>query len=223
MSYRSEFVLTGTMPLLMHHDNIEGSDEVKAWQKNPENKDKSIAGDDRSPAWTWQTYLYENGEHVTMPSDNVSSTLLVAGLQIPPWWETKKKSVKELTQSAIIIEAEHLTFEYGPDHQQLRMSDIRKMRDLAFSEQAKACERLGFRLFAKRAGVNGKKHVRVRPRFEQWRVRGTLRVISENLPLDKLELLFEYAGRSGLCDWRPSSPKRPGPYGMFDAVLKKVA
>ena len=35
--------------------------------------------------------------------------------------------------------------------------------------------------------------------------------------------MFYMAGRmAGLMDWRPSSPKSPGSYGMYTAKLKKL-
>lgn len=216
--YRVEFTLTGDMPLLMHRDNIEGGDLLKAWREDPANKNQSVPGDDRSPGWTWQTYLYNDGSHVTMPQENVMSALLVGGTQVIL---KRQKTYKELSQSAILMATENLRFEYG-DGKQLAMSKIDAMRDLPFAKQFEECEKLGFRLFCKRAKIGTSKHVRVRPRFDSWAVSGELDVISNDLPFDKLELIFRFAGRAGLCDWRPSSPKRPGPYGMFTANLKQV-
>lgn len=218
MSYKAEFVLTGTMPLLMHWDNIEGGDTLKEWRQDPKNKNQSVAGDDRSPAWTWHTYCYNDGEYVTMPQDNVMAALMSGGTQIIL---KKQKTYKELSQSGILIATEHLRFEYG-DGQQLSVAQLAAMRDMAFKQQSEECQRLGFRLFCKRAGVNKSKHVRVRPRFDKWQVSGALHVVTDDMPFDVLESIFNYAGRAGLCDWRPSSPKRPGPYGMFEAKLKKL-
>lgn len=222
MGYRVAFELQGEMPLLMHWDNIEGADELKEWRSNPKNKNLSVPGDDRSPAFTWTTYLYTDGEYVTMPSDNVMAAVLAGAMQVPPWWKTKKQSCKELSQTAILMPAEHLEFEFG-DGLQLNMSQVDALKELPFGQQVKEVEKLGFRLFCKRAKVGQSKHVRVRPRFDTWRVRGELLVVSDELPLDKLQMIFDYAGRAGLCDWRPSSPKRPGPYGMFVTKLKQLA
>jgi hypothetical protein len=216
--YQANFELNGTMPLLMHWDNIEGGDVLKEWRQDTANKNQSVPGDDRSPAWTWHTYLYNDGEHVTIPQDNVMAALMAGGTQVTL---KKQKTFKELSQSAILISTEHLKFEYG-DGRQLSLKQVEAMRDLPFAKQADECRKLGFRLFCKRAKVGTAKHVRVRPRFEKWRVSGELTVISADLPFDKLELIFGYAGRAGLCDWRPNSPKRPGPYGMFEAKLKQV-
>jgi len=59
-----QVTLKGLTPLLMHSDNLAFSERVTAWQKAPENKANSKAGDDRSPAWTWIGYLYHDGKHV---------------------------------------------------------------------------------------------------------------------------------------------------------------
>jgi hypothetical protein len=218
MTYRVRFELIGEMPLLMHWDNIEGGDILKEWRQDPKNKNQSVPGDDRSPAWTWHTYCYNDGEFITIPQDNVMSALMSGGSQVIL---KRQKTYKELSQSGILITAEHLPFEYG-DGQRLSVAQLEAMRDLPFQKQAEECQRLGFRLFCKRAKIGNSKHVRVRPRFDQWKVSGELQVVSDDLPFDKLELIFNYAGRAGLCDWRPSSPKRPGPYGMFTAKLKQV-
>lgn len=202
----------------MHRDNIEGGDVLKEWRQDTANKNQSVPGDDRSPAWTWHTYLYHDGEHVTIPQDNVMAALMAGGTQVTL---KKQKTFKELSQSAILIGTEHLRFEYA-DGRQLSFKQVEAMRDLPFVKQVDECRKLGFRLFCKRAKVGTAKHVRVRPRFDKWRVSGELQVDSADLPFDKLELIFWYAGRAGLCDWRPNSPKRPGPYGMFESKLKKI-
>lgn len=221
MSYRVQFELVGEMPLLMHWDNIDGCDLLKEWRQDPANKNQSVAGDDRSPAWTWHTYCYTDGANVVIPQDNVLASLLYGGMQVPPWWKTKKQNVKELTQSGIVAASEFFRFEYGKG-KQLTVAQLDAMRDMPFAKQAERCQDLGFRLFVKRAGVGQAKHVRVRPRFDTWKVTGELDVIADDFPIEKLELVFHYAGRGGLCDWRPSSPKRPGPYGMYRASVKAI-
>lgn len=218
MGYRAAFELVGTMPLLMHFDNIEGGDLLKEWRQDTKNKNQSVPGDDRSPAWTWQTYLYTDGEFVTMPADNIMGALMYGGSQLIL---KKQKTFKELSQSAILIDKEHCDFIYA-GNRRLSMVDVINMREKPFSKQAELCQSLGFRLFYKRAKIGNAKHVRIRPRFEQWTVRGELEVTSNDLTFEKLESIFGYAGKAGLCDWRPNSPKRPGPYGMFQASLKLV-
>lgn len=218
MMKRFQFTLTGFMPLLMHADNIEGSDELQEWRKQPANKGVSVAGDDRSPAWTWQTYCYHDGQHITMPAENVMVALRQAGAQMIL---KKMKTFKEVTQSGLLISTE--ACEFRNDGKQIKWADILAMRGKTFAEQSAACKKLGFELFVKRARVGNSKHVRVRPKFAaaKWSVSGEIQVLKPEITGDILKQLFDLAGKAGLCDWRPSG-KTPGPYGQADAVVKEI-
>lgn len=215
--YRAQFVLHGQNALLMHWDNLFGDDELREWLADPENRGKSTPGDDRTPPWSWMRYLYNDGKVVAMPTDNVMSSLMYGGSRIIL---KKSKTYKELSQSAIMIPTEFLRFGCGPDDHEISMKDVLSIRDLSFVKQCEACQQLGFRLFAKRATVGRSKHVRVRPRFDTWTIGGELTVVNDDLSFEVLEKIFNYSGMGGLCDWRPSSPKRPGAYGMYTAKLK---
>jgi hypothetical protein len=208
------FTLKGIMPLIMHQDDVEASDTLSEWRKDPANKNRSVPGDDRSPAWTWQTYLYSDGEYVTMPSANLMVAIRQAGVQLIL---KKQKTFKEISQSGLLIPSEYLRFSIG--EQQLSLKKIHAMREHSFAEQAAGVRPLGFRLFVKRANIGKNKHVRVRPRFDSWNIRGQIRVLVPEITLEILEKLFNLAGRVGLADWRPGC-KTPGPYGMFEASLK---
>lgn len=211
------FELTGIMPLIMHADDVELADTLSVWRKDPANKNLSVPGDDRSPAWTWATYLYSDGENVVMPSQNIMVALRQAGTQMIM---KRQKTFKEVTQSGLLITDEYCQFEGGAG--QISIEDIEGLRDMPFPKQAEAAQGLGFRLFVKRAKVGTSKHVRVRPRFETWRVAGTINILVPEITYEILGQLFDLAGRVGLCDWRPGC-KTPGPYGMFEAKLKKAA
>lgn len=211
-----QFTLNGFMPLLMHADNIEGSDDLQEWRKQPANKGVSVAGDDRSPAWTWQTYCYHDGEHIVMPSENVMVALRQAGAQMIL---KKQKTFKEITQSGLLISSEGCEFRI--DGKQIKWSDIVAMREKTFSEQAAECRKIGFELFVKRARVGTSKHVRVRPKFKAWTVSGEILVLKQEITGDILQQLFELAGKAGLCDWRPAG-KTPGPYGQADATVTEI-
>lgn len=215
MRYR--FELNGVTPLLMHNDNVEASDELEQWRKNPRNKGISKAGDDRSPAWTWQTYLYHDGEQLALPSSSVMVALRQAGSQVVM---RKQKTFKEASQSGMFITDEYLDFLFGDPLRRLPVGDLPD-RDESFSGQADAVRKLGFRLFAKRARVGSSKHVRVRARFDRWQVVGEVLVNAPELTSSVLLQLFEIAGRGGLCDWRPAC-KTPGPFGMFSAKVVQV-
>lgn len=211
-----DFELVGEMPLLMHADNVEAADELTRWRKSPENKNISCAGDDRSPAWTWQTYCYYDDEHVAMPSESIMVCLRQAGAQVIL---KKQKTYKEITQSGLLISSEFCDFFAAG--KQIPVSAIAALKTKAFDEQADAARGLGFRLFMKRARVGQSKHIRVRPRFDSWSIRGSLTVIAKEITYEALQTLFEIAGRVGLSDWRPGC-KTPGPFGMFKATLRRV-
>lgn len=210
------FKLTGEMPLLMHADDVFAADELSAWRKAPENKNLSTPGDDRSPGWTWQTYLYSDGTNVAMPSENIMACLRRAGTSLVM---KKQKTFKEVTQSGLLLSSEFCKFTIGD--KPIAMDSIKALKGEAFAKQAAAVEGMGFRLFAKRATVGKAKHVRVRPRFDQWEVSGAMHVLVPEITFDVLTTIFDLAGRVGLGDWRPGC-KTPGSYGMFKAELKKL-
>lgn len=210
-----KFELTGLMPLIMHQDDVEASDMMMAWRKDPNNKNQSVAGDDRSPPWTWQTYLYSDGENVVLPAANLMVCIRQAGAQLIL---KKQKTYKEISQSGLLIPTEYIDFFCAG--KTISMDDIEAMLDDAFAVQADKAKNMGFRLFVKRARVGTSKHVRVRPRFDSWSASGTIQILSPDISFEVLEKLFDLAGRVGLCDWRPGC-KTPGPYGMFEAKLKK--
>lgn len=215
---RVGFTLTGETPLLIHADDVEQSDRLKEWRDAPEHKNISVPGDDRSPAWTWQTYLYSDGEHVTCPADNIMAALRNAGAKMTMKRQTTFKSA---TQSGLVIPTEYC--ELRIDGKQVPISEIDEIRDQPFKVQCEKVKQHGFKLFVKRAAVGQTKHVRVRPRCEQWSVHGEIHVMVPEITMEVLDRLFEIAGRqSGLMDWRPSSKKSPGPYGMFSAKLKAM-
>jgi hypothetical protein len=77
-----EFVLKCLSPILTHNDDVMASDELAAWRKDPKNKSVSVPGDDRSPPWTWMTYLYHDGVRLAMPQDNIMCALRHAGAKV---------------------------------------------------------------------------------------------------------------------------------------------
>ena len=215
---RIGFELTGLTALIQHQDDVEASDRLDAWRKDSKNRGVSKAGDDRSPAWTWQTYLYHDGEHIALPSQNLMVCLRTAGGQMIL---KKQKTFKEISQSGMGILAEYLEFRCGPDSHQVAIADVLAVADATFVEQADMARELGFRLFIKRAKIGTSKHVRVRPRFDQWTARGEVVTTKQELTFDAVSKLFELAGSVGLCDWRPGC-KTPGPFGMFTSRLKEI-
>lgn len=205
----------------MHYDDVEWGDTIGEWRLDPDNAKKKGEqnGDDRRPAWTWVGYCYHDNESVAIPSANLTASLKRGGQLLP---FGRNKNHKELAVSGIFFEDEYLKFfSNGKPLPIAPLHDL--MEELNFKKHIEVVRRLGFDLSVKRATVGMSKHVRVRPRFNDWSVSGTLEVVAPEITPDALKSIFELAGRrSGLCDWRPGSPKSPGPYGMFDTKLKKV-
>jgi hypothetical protein len=217
-SYRVDFTLTGTMPILFHADDVEAADDLSVWRKDDANKNFSKAGDDRSPPWTWATYLYADGGNVAWPSANIMVGLRSAGAQIIL---KKQTTFKQISQSGILIDSEFCDFYCGG--KQLPFATFQNLidGDKTFKQHMELAESLGFRLYVKRAKVGQSKHVRVRARFDDWTVRGSLEVLAPEIEFPILERMFTIAGRLGQGDWRPGC-KTPGPFGQFTAELKKA-
>jgi hypothetical protein len=213
------FALTGTMPLLMHADDVLQADELIAWRKDPKNKSISVPGDDRSPPWTWQTYLHHDGTHLAIPQECIMCALRYAGAKIS--LPKGKGTFKSLTQSGLLIDSDFCRF--TSDGRQVAMEDIIRLRDLPFSQQMEGVRKLGLDLMVKRAKIGEAKHVRVRLMFRVWEIEGTIAVHEPAITTEILDSLFEIAGRTaGLLDWRPNSKKSPGPYGMFTSEIRPL-
>lgn len=213
--------LTGVTPLLMHWDNIEWAETLKRWRSNPNNKGKSVAGDDRSPAWTWLGSLYRDRGVVCMPADNLQTMLREGGAKVSTG--KKQETFKRHTQSGLVVnEASWPLLVHG------NTIDARALFEKLHEEEdyqihKQTVESLGFILHEKRAKIGTAKHIRVRPRFDNWSCSGTITVFDDALiSADSLGMILEAAGNMcGLCDWRPSSPKSPGPNGKFTVKIKK--
>lgn len=216
-----ETKLTGITPLLMHRDNIEYSDYLAAWRADPENKKMSIAGDDRSPAHTWLGSIYYDEGQLAIPGDNIMRCLLEGGTMVPVPGGKGNKTFKAQTQSGMMTEeAAWPLYVDGKTIASDPLFKLQKERD--FKKHIEAAVQHGFSLFIKRAGINNKKHIRVRPKFSRWELRGHIRVWDDQITTDVLTRILHVAGEfKGLCDWRPSSPT-PGAYGRFTATLKEV-
>lgn len=218
---RYHVTLTGATPLLMHRDNIKWGERCNKWQKDPANKKSSIAGDDRSPAWTWIGYLYEeNRKRVVIDSDNLMSMLRDGGTKTPA--PRGKGSMKAATQSGILVN--EIGWPLLVNGKEIPFTPILSLADeLDFEKHEEAAADLGFELFVKRARIGQAKHVRVRPRFENWSASGTITVSDPQLTEEMLKTIFSFAGRyAGIGDWRPGSPSKPGQFGTFTAEIRRL-
>ena len=217
---RYQIILEGETPLLMHHDNIQFSERVRAWQQ--ENRSLSVAGDDRTPAWSWIGSLYDDGEYVGMNADNIMTMLREGGAKVPTG--AKNETYKRQTQSGIVLE------EICPpllvNGKRLEMAPISALLDEdVFEAHVEAVHEMGFDLLVKRAKVGTSKHIRVRPMFGKWAVITSLMVIDpkeSGITQEVLQKILNKAGSlCGLGDWRPSS-RTPGQFGRFKATVEPL-
>lgn len=220
---RYEVTLQGLTPLLMHKDNLAYAEKVHAWAMAPENKASSVAGDDRTPPWTWIGYLYHDGETVGIDADNVMTMLREGGAKVLTG--KGKETFKKQTQSGIMIDNQQFAI-FVADGNTVGMKDIKPLiGNMDFKEHIDTAELLGFELLVKRAKIGRAKHIRVRPMFRNWVAVGTVTVLDEELTgitRDVLQTILNQAGAlCGLCDWRPSSPSS-GALGKFSPTIKAV-
>ncbi len=221
---RYNLTINGLSPLLMHQDNIAFSEKIKAWQKDPINKELSIAGDDRSPAFTWLGYVYHDGKHLGMPADNMMTMFREGGAKVKSG--NGKETYKKQTQAGLMLDQQQMQLLVGGKPIEVKpFNDLIGVND--FLKHLEAAENAGFELLVKRAKVGMAKHVRVRPMFREWSLVGSFTVMDEEvsgLTEQVLRLILAQAGALvGMGDWRPSSPKSSGSFGRFEFELEKIS
>jgi hypothetical protein len=218
---RYQVMIQGQSPLLMHNDNLLWGEVLKAWEMVPANKKSSTPGDDRSPAWRWLGNCYHDADVLAMPSDNLMTMFREGGKGIP----TGKRgaSFKAATQSGILVD--RVSWPLLVRGKTIAWSDLLALRDVGdFAVHEEKARAMGFELFAKRARLGQSKHVRVRPRFDDWATSGTVTILDDRITQAILGDIVTYAGAfCGLGDWRPSNAlKSPGPFGRFTATIKAI-
>ena len=215
-----DVTIRGITPLLMHRDNIAWADQMKQWEKDPRNKAVSIAGDDRTPSFRWLGSLYHDETRVVMPADCIMACLMYGGARTPTG--KGKATFKSQTQSGIM--PVDLYWPLTVNGKEIPVAPIfLDMESRSWEAFNDLISGLGFILFVKRARVGQAFHIRVRPRFNEWMIRGGLVVTDAAITETVLKLIGSQAGQYvGLGDWRPGS-KKPGAYGMFtfDAIPVK--
>ena len=213
--------LIGNQPLIMHSDNIEWADKMEAWKNDKNNKKKSKAGDDRTPAYRWIGYLYHDGDRLTMPTENIMRSMMEGGAMVPVPGGRSGKTFKSQSQSGIMpVEASWPLFVEG---KQVPFRPINELMNVeSFQDHMSAAEEMGFKLFTKRARVGQQKHIRVRPMFVAWATRDILVVQDDQITQDVLQDILYCSGTyKGLGDWRPGS-KTPGTHGTFSANVSLI-
>lgn len=210
--------LEGKTPLIMHQDNIEWSDRMDQWKLDPKNKAASKPGDDRTPPFRWLGALYHDGQQIVIPSDNVMRCLMAGGAMLPTG--KGQKTFKAQTQSGMM--APEIYWPLLLDGRSIPVTDLlENFERRTWEEWNNLAAKLGFMLYLKRAKIGQSKHIRVRPRFDRWRVEGSLIVLDEAITGDTLAQIGSLSGQyAGLCDWRPGG-KTPGPHGMFEFHVTK--
>lgn len=211
---------TGTHPLLMHAINIDWSDFMMKWQKDPAHKKNSVAGDDRSPAWRWLGCLYVDSGKLVIPADNLMTVLREGGKRCPTG--KGQGTFKAITQSGLLVN--ELAWPIVVDGHTIDSEPIMALKkEDDFEKHKQACLDAGFSLFLKRCPVGMSKHIRVRPRFDAWSISGTITVLDSMITDDVFSNIVNSAGTyAGIGDWRPSSPRSPGSFGTFIPTITRV-
>lgn len=211
--------LKGETPFLMHADNLTWAEKMKEWGKDPANRKASVAGDDRSPAWRWVGCLYMT-DRLVVPADNLMTLLREGGKRCPTG--KGQTTFKSQSQSGVVVDqGEWPLLVRGKEVLKSAIEPLLKEEDFAMHELQ--VQEFGFFLFVKRAKIGMAKHVRVRPRFDVWETSGTVTVLDEQITEDVLRNIWTFAGAyAGLGDWRPNSPKSPGPFGKFSAEVRAI-
>jgi hypothetical protein len=213
--------LTAKVGALQHNDNIEFADQMEAWKNDPKNKRGSKPGDDRSPAFRWLGSLYHDGRVVGWPNDNLSRMCMEGGSMVLVPGGRSGKTFKAQTQSGMLIDGSH--WPLLVDGKPIPVEPLLALQsEPSFVAHRAAASKAGFTLHVKRVKIGNNKHVRVRPLFERWSTSGLVHVWDEQITLEVLTQIFNYAGLyKGLGDWRPGG-RTPGPFGMFTATVKEA-
>lgn len=213
--------LAGTMPVILHGDNLAWRASLQAWRGHADNKAKSTPGDDRSPAWTWIGGVYHDGAVLGMASDNLMTCIREGGARISVPGK-RSLTYKRQSQSGLVVN--ELLWPIVGQVGTVAWPAVNALCDVEdFTAHQQFALDHGFELFCKSARIGQSKHVRVRAKFLQWTISGTIMAMDDTITTNVLAEILTAAGRyAGLGDWRPSSPKSPGPYGTFTATIKEV-
>lgn len=213
---RYTITITAQSPMLMHADNIEWQDSMSAWKQQPENRRASTPGDDRSPGFRWLGSLHHNGTHICLPAESIMRCVMGAGAMMNK--NTGKATFKSQTQSGMMMP--QVYYPLLIKGKQVPVAPFfEAMEGRSFDGFQEMAAEHGFMLFVKRARIGRAKHIRVRPRFDNWSCTAAVLVVDNEITDAVLQELFRIGGQyKGLGDWRPGGIT-PGPYGMFTASV----
>ena len=215
-------VESGGTDLIMHADKIGWRDLITDWLAVPEHKKLSKAGDDRTPAWKWLGHVYHDRDVLGIPSDNLMTAVRGGATMVKMPGGNGKQTYKKASAGGFLID--QVQWPIIIDGSPIPWSKLAVLRDEnVFVEHEKVVKDLGFELFVKTVSLGQSKNIRVRPRFSGWMAKGTVTVLDDTLDFSLVKSFWENAGRYvGLCDWRPSAPKSPGPFGKFSVEVKQL-
>jgi hypothetical protein len=101
--------------------------------------------------------------------------------------------------------------------------------NLNYEDQKKLAAGYGIELFEANVAHKNSYGIRIRPRIANWSINFGISArlnLQDDDPQQVNEImtkLFEVAGtQCGICDWRPSSPKKRGVHGVFSTKLTRV-
>lgn len=220
MSYRRyNLKLTGETPILMHGENLEFAEKVQRWQHlNKTKGGKAVKGDDRYPAWKWMGCLYADPINGTIgvPSDNMMSILRTAATKI----QLKgNKTFKQISQAGILVNEIQWPLLINGNTVTMKDFDHLLNEDFDFDKHIEVMSKLGIELFVKGVKIGDKRHIRVRPRFNNWEASGSITVTDDLITDDIFRTMIRLSGTYvGIGDWRPSSPKS-GSFGRYTAEV----
>lgn len=220
--------ITGESPLLINDNSVTKKGLVD-W-RNQHKKEleehlmkNNLVFDDRVPPFAWYYCFYmptADCDEVVVPYYVLEAALRSASKilyrkRIVPF-DTFKKFYFTMPYYPVLVNGTTLKLNklYNPN--------------LSYEDQKKLASGFGIELFEANLSFRGGIGVRVRPRIKNWEINfgvsARLNLENDSTNIDDLMVkLFEVAGsQCGICDWRPSSPRKKGVHGVFSAKLTRT-
>lgn len=183
--------ITGTNAILLHKYTVASARDVGT------RVIKTRDSNNYSDEWIKGTYLNEDG-NVIMPSLNLSATIFEGskGMKIG------KKALTRIVSTALKVFPLEPLIKVGG-----KPVTIDLIRDNDW-------------IYLSGAVISGRRVDRARTMLPKgWVIEFELAVDSEALTSKDVRNILDNAGKNaGLGDWRPSAPKKPGPWGTFEVT-----
>ena len=186
--------IRGLQPLLLHKYTVASVSDPKA--RMVKTRDSTTFADE----WRKGTYVDE-GKFLIMPSVNILACLFdgAKGMKIG------KKAVTRSVYTSLVVSPIQPRILWSEDGKKYEEIHIDSIPDRQW-------------LHASGAVISGRRIDRIRTQVPPgWIISFQILTKDDALSHDDIKTIVESAGKfAGLGDWRPSSPKKPGPYGVFD-------